>query len=70
MRAHDLYTGSNADIRYNINNSSVNSAFAIGQSSGSITIEKHLDRETVQQYSLTVQASDIASPPKTDQATV
>ena len=71
VRAHDLDTGSNADIRYNIiNNSGVNSAFAIGQSSGSITIDKHLDRETVQQYSLTVQASDSASPPKTGQATV
>ena len=57
VRARDLDTGSNVDIRYNIiNNSGVNSAFAIGQSSGSITIDKHLDRETVQQYSLTVQA--------------
>ena len=64
VRARDLDTGSNADIRYNIiNNSGVNSAFAIGQSSGSITVDKHLDRETVQQYSLTVQASDSASPP-------
>ena len=69
--ARDLDTGSNADIPYNIiNNSGVNSAFAIGQSSGSITMDKHLDRETVQQYSLTVQASDSASPPKTGQATV
>ena len=33
-------------------------------------MDKHLDRETVQQYSLTVQASDSASPPKTGQATV
>ena len=71
MRARDLDTGSNADIRYNIiNNSGINSAFAIGQSSGPITIDKHLDQETVQQYSLTVQASDSASPPKTGQATV
>ncbi|PFX21141.1 Cadherin EGF LAG seven-pass G-type receptor 2 [Stylophora pistillata] len=71
VRARDLDTGSNADIRYSIiNNSGVNSAFAIGQSSGSITIDKHLDRETVQQYSLTVQARDGASPPKTGQATV
>ena len=71
VRARDLDTGSNADIPYNIiNNSGVNSAFAIGQSSGSITIDKHLDRETVQQYSLTVQASDSASPPKTGQVTV
>ena len=33
-------------------------------------MDKHLDWETVQQYSLTVQASDSASPPKTGQATV
>ena len=67
MRARDLVTGSKADSRYNIiNKSGVSSAFAIGQSSGSITVDKHLDRETVQQYSLTVQASDSASPPKTD----
>ena len=37
---------------------------------GSITIDKHLDRENVQQYSLTIQASDSASPPQTDRSTV
>ena len=71
VRARDLDTGSNAEIRYSIiNNGGVNSAFRIGQSSGSITVDKPLDRETVQQYSLTIQARDGASPPKTDQATV
>ena len=71
VRARDEDTGSNADIRYSItNNGGVNSVFRIGQSSGSITVDKQLDRESVQEYSLTIQASDGGSPPKTDTATV
>lgn len=71
VRARDEDTGSNAAILYSItNNGGANSVFRIGQSSGSITVDKTLDRETVQQYSLTIQASDQGSPPKTDQATV
>lgn len=71
VRARDLDTGSNAEIRYSItNNGGVNSVFRIGQSSGSITVDRALDRESVQEYSLTIQASDGGSPPKTDTATV
>lgn len=71
VRARDLDTGSNAEIRYSItNNGGVNSVFRIDQSSGSITVDRSLDRESVQEYSLTVQASDGGSPPKTDTATV
>jgi len=71
VRARDLDTGSNADIQYSIsNNGGVNSVFRIGQSTGSITVDRALDRESVQEYSLTIQASDGGSPPKTDTATV
>ncbi|XP_078343214.1 cadherin EGF LAG seven-pass G-type receptor 1-like [Oculina patagonica] len=71
VRARDEDTGSNADIRYSItNNGGVNSVFRIGQDSGSITVDRALDRESVQEYSLTIQASDGGSPPKTDTATV
>ena len=58
-------------IHYSITNRvGVNQAFRIVEDSGAIIVDKPLDRETVQQYSLTIQASDQGSPPKTDQTTV
>ena len=71
VRARDLDTGQNAAIRYSITNRvGVNEAFRIGESSGAILVDRPLDREKVQQYVLTVQASDQGSPPKTDQTNV
>ena len=71
VRARDSDDGSNAEILYTItNNGGLNSIFRIGQRSGAITVDKELDRETVEQYALTIQASDKGSPPKTDQASV
>lgn len=71
VRARDSDAGQNAVIRYSIvNRAGVNRAFQIGESSGEITIDEPLDREKVGQYSLTLQASDQGSPPKTGQATV
>ena len=71
VRAEDKDEGKNADIRYAITNwVGVNRVFKIHESSGAIFVDHPLDRETVPQYSLTIQASDQGSPPKTDQTTV
>ena len=71
VRARDLDAGQNAAIRYSITNRvGVNQVFRIGESSGAITVDSPLDREKVRQYSLTIQASDQGSPPRTDRATV
>ena len=71
VQARDLDAGQNAAIRYSIiNRRGVNQVFNIGESSGVITTDGPLDREKVQRYSLTIQASDQGSPPKTDQASV
>lgn len=71
VRARDEDAGTNAAIRYSIvNGDGVNQVFQIGENSGAITVDRSLDREKVSQYSLTIQASDQGSPPKTDRTTV
>ncbi|CAG2161702.1 unnamed protein product [Oppiella nova] len=59
VRATDADSGPNSDIEYSIvNPTGVNEAFKIDSHSGIITTRAALDRESVDFYTLTVQASD------------
>ncbi|CAG2102625.1 unnamed protein product [Medioppia subpectinata] len=62
VRATDADSGVNSDIEYSIvNPTGVNEAFKIDSHSGIITTRAALDRESVDFYSLTIQASDSGS---------
>ncbi|XP_054168820.1 protocadherin-like wing polarity protein stan [Oppia nitens] len=59
VRAIDADSGANSDLEYSIiNPSGPNEAFKIDGNSGIITTRATLDREVVDLYTLTVQASD------------
>lgn len=60
--------GPNGVIQYSIAQDNV--PFAIGQSSGIITVNGELDRETINQYSFTVIATDFGNPPLSDSVQV
>ncbi|RWS15474.1 hypothetical protein B4U79_12965 [Dinothrombium tinctorium] len=64
VRASDQDSGSNADIEYTLlNPTGPNEVFRIDSNTGTITTRGQLDRETVNFYSLNVQASDLGALP-------
>ncbi|KAJ7326976.1 hypothetical protein JRQ81_016735 [Phrynocephalus forsythii] len=68
--AADGDEGSNGQVRYAIVSGNANTEFRIDSVTGMITVAKLLDREKIPSYSLTVQAADRGSSPRTDTATV
>lgn len=61
VRATDQDTGKNGEIVYSILNShDIDDAFRIDSSTGVITTKLPLDRETRDEYTILVQANDLA----------
>lgn len=68
--AADGDEGTNGQVRYGIVDGNANQEFRIDSVTGAITVAKPLDREITPTYSLTVQAADRGSTPRTDTSTV
>ena len=68
--AADGDEGTNGQVRYGIVDGNANQEFRIDSVTGAITVAKPLDREKTPTYSLTVQATDRGSTPRTDTSTV
>ncbi|XP_040330360.1 protocadherin Fat 4 isoform X2 [Herpailurus yagouaroundi] len=68
--AADGDEGTNGQVRYGIVDGNANQEFRIDSVTGAITVAKPLDREKTPTYSLTVQATDRGSNPRTDTCTV
>lgn len=62
VEATDADVGGNGKIEYEIVGGNVKDAFEIDRESGVITTKGDIDRETIAEYTLTVQASDKGSP--------
>nr|ABX90059.1 hedgling [Amphimedon queenslandica] len=60
--ATDIDSGSNAEISYSIILGNLNGAFAINNKTGLITVNADIDRELVNEFTLTVQAEDLGEP--------
>lgn len=70
VRAKDQDAGANADVHYSIVNPfGVNEAFRIDPKTGVISTRLALDRETVEEYNVTVQAVDQGSVQERKSAT-
>lgn len=68
--AADGDEGTNGQVRYGIVDGNANQEFRIDSVTGAITVAKPLDREKTPTYSLTVQATDRGSTPRTDTSTI
>ncbi|XP_055990500.1 protocadherin Fat 4 [Sorex fumeus] len=70
VSAGDLDEGANGQVRYSLVAGDPHQDFRIDSVTGAISVARPLDRERSPEYSLTVQASDRGSPPRTDTCTV
>nr|KAF6346486.1 FAT atypical cadherin 4 [Pipistrellus kuhlii] len=70
VHAADGDEGTNGQVRYGIVDGNANQEFRIDSVTGAITVAKPLDREKTPTYSLTIQAADRGSTPRTDTSTV
>ncbi|XP_071951339.1 protocadherin Fat 4-like [Antedon mediterranea] len=70
ISATDLDSNSNSQLTYSLVGSYDSALFTIDPSTGYISIEQALDRETTETYSLTVTARDAGSPSLTGTSTV
>lgn len=68
--AADADDGANGQIRFSIVGGDGDGDFRVDSVTGVITVARQLDRETRSSYTLTVQASDRGTSPRTDRATV
>ncbi|XP_066290641.1 neural-cadherin-like [Branchiostoma lanceolatum] len=70
LAATDRDTGDNAVFKFSINpNSDPDEQFLIGAQNGILTVNKALDRETLPQHRLTIQATDMGPPSLVGNAT-
>ena len=60
--ATDIDSGNNGEISYSIIRGNLNGAFAINNVTGLITVNADIDRELVNEFTLTVQAEDLGKP--------
>ena len=65
VEATDQDSGLNGELTFAITSGDDLNQFSINASSGSIQVNDNLDREMIDQYILSVQASDSGSPPNT-----
>jgi hypothetical protein len=65
VEAMDQDSGLNGEVTFAINSGDDLNHFSINATSGSIQVNDNLDREMIDQYILSVQASDSGSPPNT-----
>ena len=68
--ANDQDSGVLGDVTYSITSGNSNNNFAIGLTSGMITVSGDIDREVVGEYRLTVRARDGGNPARSDMSTV
>ena len=66
VRAIDKDTGNNAIVKYSIIGGNTGSAFTIDQETGSLFLQKGLDREQQDSYKLIIRAQDLGNPPKSN----
>ena len=60
----DVDVGINAEVTYSFVGGNIDNSFGINSTTGAIYIEKFLDFETRNSYSLVVQATDLGIPPQ------
>ena len=70
VSATDADSGINGEIRYSITAGNAQNSFAIDDTSGEVTVNGDIDRETITSFSLTVRARDLGSPQQSSFATV
>ena len=70
VAASDPDSGNNGKIKYSITNGNIGDTFYINPETGAITLRRHLDRETVSTYRLTIQATDGGIPSRSGQIDV
>ncbi|XP_031549953.1 protocadherin Fat 4-like isoform X4 [Actinia tenebrosa] len=70
VNATDSDSGNNGTVIYSITGGNGEDRFSIENTTGIITLASELNRETTPQYTLTIQAYDGGSPPKTNTTTV
>ncbi|MGH0159301.1 UNVERIFIED_CONTAM: hypothetical protein FKN15_036964 [Acipenser sinensis] len=70
VMADDADGPSNNHIHYSIVNGNQGSPFTIDSVSGEVKVARWLDREKISGYTLTVQATDNGSPPKSNTTTI
>ncbi|XP_058145854.1 LOW QUALITY PROTEIN: protocadherin Fat 1 [Dasypus novemcinctus] len=70
VRAEDADGPTNGQVRYSIVDGNQGSPFAVDPAKGDVKVTRLLDRETVSGYTLTIQATDSGSPPRSSSARV
>lgn len=70
LMATDADSGSNGRITYKLTGGDINGYFGIFGDTGWIYVRKALDRETINEFTLTVTAKDNGEPPKSSVGTV
>lgn len=70
VTATDSDSGKNGQVTYSITSGNIANTFYINPKTGTITLRRHLDRETVPTYRLTIQATDGGVPPRSSQIDV
>ncbi|XP_018591317.2 protocadherin Fat 1a isoform X3 [Scleropages formosus] len=68
--AEDIDGPSHNRVRYAIMGGNEGSPFTVDAATGVLKVARHLDREKISGYTLTVQATDNGSPPKSSSATI
>ncbi|XP_028399925.1 cadherin EGF LAG seven-pass G-type receptor 1-like [Dendronephthya gigantea] len=66
IKALDEDVSTNAEVRYQIMSGNINDTFHLNGTSGVLTTTKSLDRETISQYNLVVNATDSGGMSQTD----
>ncbi|XP_043918442.1 protocadherin Fat 1 [Protopterus annectens] len=70
VMAEDADGPSNSHIHYSVVNGNQGDAFTIDAVKGDVKVAKHLDREKISGYTLTIQAADSGNPPRSNTTTV
>ncbi|EDO33359.1 predicted protein, partial [Nematostella vectensis] len=63
VTAHDKDSGPNAMLKYSIHSGNTDDAFVIIADSGDISLDKPLDKETIENYTLVLIVTDMGIPP-------
>ncbi|XP_048580321.1 uncharacterized protein LOC116612238 isoform X2 [Nematostella vectensis] len=63
VTAHDKDSGPNAMLKYSIHSGNTDDAFVIIADSGDISLDKPLDKETIENYTLVLMVTDMGIPP-------
>ena len=70
VQADDADAGTLGEVSYSITSGNSNDNFAIDGTSGEITVNGDIDREVINEYTLTIRAQDGGSPARSDRSIV